>query len=75
MPDDIIRDPTTGSQIANVDPSGKVRDVDTNEVVALVIEGQLYSTDGDFLGHLESSDNAQSRVAPESLMKLLKTRK
>ena len=56
MPDDIIRDPSTGHQ------------------VALVIEGQLYSTDGEFLGHLENSDNVQSGTAPESLMKLLKTR-
>lgn len=64
MPGDIIRDPTTGSQIANVDPSGKVRNVNTNKVVAFVIEGQLYSTDGDFLGHLESSNNAQSGAAP-----------
>ena len=50
MPDDIIRDPSTGHQVAYVDTSGKVRDVNTNEVVALVIEGQLYSTDGEFLG-------------------------
>ena len=74
MPDDIIRDPSTGHQVAFVDTSGKVRDVNTNEVVALVIEGQLYSTDGEFLGHLENSDNGQSGTAPESLMKLLKTR-
>ena len=44
MPDDIIRDPSTGHQVAYVDTSGKVRDVNTNEVVALVIEGKLYST-------------------------------
>jgi len=74
MPDDIIRDPRTGHQVAFVDTSCKVRDVNTNEVVALVIEGQLYSTDGEFLGHLENSDNVQSRTAPESLMKVLTTR-
>ena len=51
MPDDIIRDPSTGHQVAYVDTSGKVRDVNTNEVVALVIENQLYSTDGEFFGH------------------------
>ena len=74
MPDGIIRDPSTGHQVAYVDTSGKVRDVNTNEVVALVIEGQLYSTDGEFLGHLENSDNVQSGTAPESFMNLLKTR-
>jgi hypothetical protein len=74
MPDGIIRDPSTGHQVAFVDTSGKVRDVITNEVVALVIEGQLYSTDGEFLGHLENLDNVQSRTAPESLIKLLKTK-
>ena len=74
MPADIIHDPSTGHQVAFVDTSGKVRDANTNEVVALVIEGQLYSTDGQFLGHLENSDNVQSATAPESLIKLLKTR-
>ena len=74
MSADIIRDPSTGHQVAFVDASGKVRDANTNEVVALVIDGQLYSTDGEFLGHLENSDNVQSGTAPESLMKLLKTR-
>ena len=44
------------------------------QVVALVIEGKLYSTYGEFLGHLENSDNVQSGTAPESFMKLLKTR-
>ena len=71
MPGDIIRDPSSGHQIAYVDTSGKVRDVNTNEVVALVVEGQLYSTDGEFLGHLENSGNVQAGTAPESLMKLL----
>jgi hypothetical protein len=75
MPDDIIRDPSTGHQVAYVDTSGKVRDANTNEVVALVIEGELYSTDGEFLGYLENSDNLQSGAAPESLMKLLTTRR
>lgn len=75
MPDDIICDPSTGHQVAYVDTSGKVRDANTNEVVALVIEGKLYSTCGEFLGHLENSDKAQSWTAPESFMKLLKTRK
>ena len=74
MPDDIIRDPSTGHQVAYVDTSGKVWDVDTNAIVALVIEGKLYSTYGEFLGHLENSDNVQSGTAPESLMKLLKTK-
>ena len=74
MPDDIIRDPSTGHQVAYVDTSGKVRDVNTNEVVALLIENQLYSTYGEFLGHLENSENRQSGTAPESLMKLLKKR-
>ena len=74
MQSDIIRDPSTGHQVAYVDTSGKVRDVNTNEVVALVIEGELYSTDGEFLAHLENSDNLQSGAAPESLMKLLKTK-
>ena len=50
MPDDIIRDPSTGHQVAYVDRSGKVRDVNTNEVVALVIEGKLYSTSASFWG-------------------------
>jgi len=75
MPDDIIRDPSTGHQVAYVDTSGKVRDANTNEVVALVIEGELYSTDGEFLGYLENSDNLRSGAAPESLMKLLTTRR
>ena len=48
MPDDIIRDPRPGHQVAYVDTNGKVRDVNTNEVVALVIENRLYSTDGEF---------------------------
>ena len=74
MPDDIIRDPSTGHQVAYVDTSGKVRDVNTNEVVALVIEGKLYSTYGEFLGHLENTDNVRSGTAPERFMKLLKTR-
>jgi hypothetical protein len=75
MPGDIIHDPNTGHQVACVDTSGKVRDANTNEVVALVIEGKLYSTCGGFLGHLENSDKAQSWTAPERFMKLLKTRK
>ena len=74
MPGDIIRDPTTGSQVAYVDTSGKVRDVNTNEVVALVVEGKLYSTQGEFLGHLENSDNVQAVTAPQSFMNLLKIR-
>ena len=74
MPDDIIRDPSTGHQVAYVDASGKVRDVNTNEIVALVIDGKLYSTYGEFLGQLENSDNMLSGTAPESFMKLLKTR-
>jgi hypothetical protein len=53
MPNGIIRDPNTGHQIAYADASGKVRDVTTNAVVALMIEGDLYSADGEFLGHLE----------------------
>ena len=44
MPGDIIHDPNTGHQVAYVDTSGKVRDANTNEIVALVIEGKLYST-------------------------------
>ncbi|MGC1699973.1 MAG: hypothetical protein WA796_14815 [Pseudolabrys sp.] len=75
MPGDIIHDPNTAHQVAYVDTSGKVRDANTNEIVALVIEGKLYSTCGEFLGHLENSDKAQSWTAPESFMKLLKTRK
>ena len=74
MPDDIIRDPSTGHQIAYVDANDKVRDINTNEIVAFAIEGKLYSTGGEFLGHLESSDNVQSGTAPESFMTLLKTR-
>ena len=74
MPDDIIRDPSTGHQVAYVDTTGKVRDVNTNEVVALVVEGKLYSTQGEFLGHLENSDNVQAVTAPQSFMNLLKTR-
>ncbi len=72
MPNGIIRDPSTGHQIAYADASGKVRDVVTNEVVALVIEGNLYSADGEFLGHLESSDDVGSGPAPEAFVKLLK---
>jgi hypothetical protein len=75
MSDDIIRDPSTGHQVAYADASGKVRDVNTNEVVAFVIEGNLYSTYGEFLGHLESSDNVQSKTAPEAFMKLLRKSK
>jgi hypothetical protein len=72
MPDDIIRDPSTGHQIAYADANGKVRDVITNEVIAFLSEGNLYSANGEFLGHLQSSDNAQSGTAPEAFMKLLK---
>jgi hypothetical protein len=71
MPNGIIRDPSTGHQIAYADASGKVRDVVTNEVVALIIEGNLYSADGEFLGHLESSDDVGSGPAPEAFVKLL----
>ena len=74
MPGDIIRDPSTGHQVAYVDTSGKVRDVITNEVIALVVEGKLYSTQGEFLGHLENSDNVQRGQHLESFMKLLRTR-
>ena len=66
MPVDIIRDPSTGHQIAYIDASGKVRGVNTNEVVAFVVEGNLYSTHGEFLGHLENSDNVQAGTAPEA---------
>ena len=72
MPSGIIRDPKTGHQIAYADASGKVRDVSTNAVVALMIEGDLYSADGEFLGHLESSDELGSGPAPEAFVKLLK---
>jgi hypothetical protein len=72
MPNGIIRDPNTGHQIAYADASGKVRDVTTNAVVALMIEGDLYSADGEFLGHLEISDNVGSGPAPEAFVKLLK---
>jgi hypothetical protein len=72
MPNGIIRDPITGHQIAYADASGKVRDVTTNAVVALMIEGDLYSADGEFLGHLESSDEVGSGPAPEAFVKLLK---
>ena len=72
MPNDIIRDPSTGHQIAYIEGDGKVRDVTSNELVALLNEGKLYSTDGEFLGHLESSDNVRSGPAPEAFMKLLK---
>ena len=50
MPDDIIRDPSTGHQIAYADASGKVRDVNTNEIVAFIVDGNLYSTNGEFWG-------------------------
>ena len=43
MPNGIIRDPNTGHQIAYADASGKVRDVTTNTVVALMVEGDLLS--------------------------------
>jgi hypothetical protein len=75
MPVDIIHDPSTGHQVAYVDASGKVRDVNTNEVVAFVVEDNLYSAHGGFLGHLENSDNAQARTAPEAFIKLLKKSK
>ena len=71
MPNGIIRDPTTGHQIAYADASGKVRDVTTNAVVALMIGGDLYSADGEFLGHLESLDDVVSSAAPEAFVKLL----
>ncbi len=72
MPNGIIRDPNTGHQIAYADASGKVRDVTTNEVVAFMIEGNLYSADGEFLGLLKSSDDVGSGPAPEAFVKLLK---
>lgn len=75
MPDDIIRDPSTGHQIAYADASGKVRDVNTNEIVAFIVDGNLYSTNGEFLGRVESSDNVQSGTAPEPFMKLLRQKK
>ena len=50
MPDDIIRDPSTGHQVAYVDTTGKVRDVNTNEVVALVIEGHSIQQTAGFWG-------------------------
>jgi hypothetical protein len=37
-----------------------------------MIEGDLYSADGEFLGHLEISDNVGSGPAPEAFVKLLK---
>ena len=54
--------------------SGKVRDVNTNEVVALVVERKLYSTQGEFLGHLENSDNVQAVTTPQSFVSPLKIR-
>jgi hypothetical protein len=72
MPHDIIRDPATGHQVAYIDESGKVFDVNTNEFVAFAEDdGNLYSTDGRLLGHLERSDNVQSSTAPKAFMELL----
>ena len=75
MSNGIIRDPNTGHQIAYADASGKVRDVTTNEVVGFMVEGNLYSADGEFLGLLESSDDVRSGPAPEAFVKLLKKKR
>ena len=75
MPDDIIRDPSTGHQIAYADASGKVRDVNTNEIVAFIVDGNLYSTNGGFLGRVESSDNVQSGTAPRTFHEVTKAKK
>jgi hypothetical protein len=73
VPYDVICDPATGHQIAYADESGKVFDIITNELVALVqSDGTLYSPDGRFLGHLHSSQKAHARMAPAAFMTILK---
>ena len=71
MANGIIRDPITGHQIAYADASGKVRDVTTNAVVA-VIGGPLLSRWRISPGILESSDEVGSGPAPMTFVKLMK---
>ena len=73
MPHNIIRDPTTGHQVAYSDENGKVFDAATGEFIALLQhDGNLYSLDGGLLGHVETTDKAEPGTAPPAFMELLK---
>ncbi len=71
MPQDNIFDATTGQQIAWVS-DGKVFDVATQKQVGTMRHGNLYSLDGELVGHVEDASLVHKGGKSDAFMKLLK---
>jgi hypothetical protein len=73
MPRDNIWNEVDGRQLAWIE-DGKVFDVTTEKQVGTMRDGNLYSPDGKFVGHLEHAWQVHKSVnkTPDAFLRLLK---
>jgi hypothetical protein len=74
MPRDNIWNETDGRQLAWIE-DGKIFDVATEKQVGTMRDGNLYSPDGKFVGHLEHAwqvHTTSGNKTPDAFLNLLK---